>query len=252
MAQNLTDRETVAAFDRDAELRGGYGYTTDTPLSSRLATQRWHEALLSLMDLRGLRVLDVGCGDGITTVSLYDKGKPASIHGIDPAPSAVAVAAARTEGRAITYSVHDGYVLPFAADSFDVAHLGAILHHVERPLDVIREALRVAPRLLVLEPNGWNPVLKLLERYSRYHIEHGEKSFTSRCLRAWVRQAGAAVTAGRLAGLVPMFCPDWLARLAKWVEPVVERLPGINALTCAIYVFVAERRPAAQQRRAAA
>jgi ubiquinone/menaquinone biosynthesis C-methylase UbiE len=233
--------DVVDSFDRDAKINGGYGYTTNVRLSSQLATQRWHEALLGLLDLRGMRVLDVGCGDGVTTLSLYDKGHPVSIHGVDPAPAAIEAAQARVGGRLISFAVNGAYHLPFTADSFDVVHLGAMLHHVARPFDVIQEALRVAPRLLVLEPNGWNPVLKLLERFSRYHIEHGEKSYTSVRLRRWVERAGGLVTADRLAGLVPMFCPDWVARTAKFMEPAIERIPVLNALGCAIYVFTAER-----------
>ncbi len=243
-------QDIVDAFDQDARANGGYGYTTNVRLSSELATRRWHEALLSLIDLRGLHVLDVGCGDGAATLSLYDKGRPASIHAIDPAASAIEVARGRTGDRRITWAVQDGYQVPYAADSFDVVHLGAMLHHVARPFDVIQEALRVGPRLLVLEPNGWNPVLKLLERFSRYHIEHGEKSYTSRRLRQWVQAANGRIVIGQLAGLVPMFCPDWLARSAKCLEPIIERTPVLNALGCAIYVFVAERRPAAGRKAA--
>jgi ubiquinone/menaquinone biosynthesis C-methylase UbiE len=237
--------DIVSAFDRDAKLNGGYGYTTNVRLSSQLAVDRWHEALLCLFDIHGLRVLDVGCGDGVNTVLFYDKGRPASIHGVDPAESAIEVARGRTGDRAITWSVNDGYELRFAADSFDVAYLIGVLHHVARPFDVIREALRLAPRLVVLEPNGWNPVLKLLEKFSRYHIEHGEKSYTSRRLRRWVEAAGGSIVSDQLAGLVPMFCPAWLARTAKCMEPLIERIPVLNALGCAIYVFVAERRGAA-------
>jgi len=38
-----------------------------------------------------------------------------------------------------------------------------------------------------------------------------------------------------------MFCPDILARLMKRLEPLVERLPVVNALGCAVYVMVAEK-----------
>jgi hypothetical protein len=38
-----------------------------------------------------------------------------------------------------------------------------------------------------------------------------------------------------------MFCPDALARLMKFLEPLVERLPVVNALGCAVYVMVVER-----------
>jgi hypothetical protein len=39
-----------------------------------------------------------------------------------------------------------------------------------------------------------------------------------------------------------MFCPDWLARAMKAVEPVVEGLPGIRALGCAVFVVVARQK----------
>ena len=45
----------------------------------------------------------------------------------------------------------------------------------------------------------------------------------------------------RFAGFVPMFSPDWVARAMKAFEPIVERVPGVNALACAVYVIVAAR-----------
>jgi hypothetical protein len=38
-----------------------------------------------------------------------------------------------------------------------------------------------------------------------------------------------------------MFCPDWLARLLKAIEPPIERLPLINRIFCSVYVFQARR-----------
>ena len=53
--------------------------------------------------------------------------------------------------------------------------------------------------------------------------------------------AGAVVTAESYAGLVPMFCSDWLARLAKAAEPIVEATPLLRTVACAVFAFVAER-----------
>ena len=39
--------------------------------------------------------------------------------------------------------------------------------------------------MFVIEPNGYNPVLKVLEKVSRYHIEHEERSFFPATLHAW-------------------------------------------------------------------
>ncbi len=38
------------------------------------------------------------------------------------------------------------------------------------------------------------------------------------------------------AGLVPFFCPEPVARVLKTIEPVVERVPVLRALGCAVYV----------------
>ena len=45
----------------------------------------------------------------------------------------------------------------------------------------------------------------------------------------------------KFAVFVPMFCPDWFAKLSKSIEPTIERLPLLNHITCTVYVFVVER-----------
>jgi SAM-dependent methyltransferase len=47
--------------------------------------------------------------------------------------------------------IYDGERMPFDDDRFEVALLGSVLHHVERPEHLLREAGRVAPRVLVVE-----------------------------------------------------------------------------------------------------
>jgi hypothetical protein len=42
-----------------------------------------------------------------------------------------------------------------------------------------------------------------------------------------------------------MFCPDWIAKLTKAVEPVVEWTPLLNVAGCAVYTIVARRRKSA-------
>jgi len=52
-----------------------------------------------------------------------------------------------------------------------------VLHHLDKPLDALREAFRVANIVIIVEPNGCNPFEKLAEKYSKYHIEHKEKLY---------------------------------------------------------------------------
>lgn len=229
-------------FDKDAAAHGGYLYTKTQRLSCRLATSRSLDVILATGQFAGRSVVDMGCGDGFYTIRYWDRAEPRSVTAVDAAASAIEVANRRKEGRNIAFQVADVHKLPFPDNSFDLALLQSILHHDDRPADVIREAFRVAPVILIHEPNGNNPGLKIIERTSSYHLEHGEKSYSPRTLVRWVREAGGEVTWRKFAGFVPMFSPDWLARLMKAVEPVVERTPVLRALGCALFVVVARRR----------
>lgn len=234
-------KSNIDAFNRDITINSGYIYTTQARLSSQMANRRLTDATLEISELRGKRVLDIGCGDGTYTLELCDRGQPASIHGVDLAQEAIKIAQEKIGDRNITFAVSSAYQLPLADNSFDIAYLRGVLHHMDKPFDALREALRVAPTIVVIEPNGYNPILKLLERFSPYHVQHEEKSYTSIKIDKWVTELGGKVSKRQWVGLVPMFCPDWFARSLKMIEPIVEKLPLLNNLGCAVYVFVAIR-----------
>ncbi len=241
MMLSMSDDSGVRPFEADVAERGGYVYTTGAQLSSRLANRRLTDAALSVARVRDRSVIDIGCGDGTYTIELVDRGGARIVEGVDPAAEAVRVARERAGERPVTFSEASAYDLPHPDDAFDVAQLRGVLHHVERPRDALAEALRVAPRVVAIEPNGYNLGLKLLERMSRYHREHEERSYMPRTLDRWVRELGAELAARTFAGFVPMFSPDRLARGMKRVEPAVEGLPGVRGAACAVYVFVASR-----------
>ena len=231
----------VDPFRDDVREVGGYRYTTDAPLSSRMANRRLTDVSLEVADFDGRRVIDVGCGDGTYSVLIAEEGGAASVEGIDPAEEAVATARERPAPAGVSFSVASAYEIPHPERSFDVAYLRGVLHHMDEPERALREALRVADRIVVIEPNGLSPLLKILERASSYHREHGERSYPPSRLDRWVSEGGGTVDVRRWAGFVPMFAPDALARVAKRIEPLVERAPLLNRIGCAVYVFSARR-----------
>lgn len=203
MSNRNTD--TVTAFDRDVADRGGYQYSTNASLSSRIANERLTLATLSAIDFSGKSVIDVGCGDGTYTLEFIDRGGASHALGIDPAGQTIAIAQEKVGMRPIRFQVGDAYRLPAVDSEFDIAHLRGVLHHMERPEEAVREALRVARSVVILEPNGYSPVLKLLEQCSRWYREHEERSYRSRAIARWVRDAGGELVRTRFVGLVPFF-----------------------------------------------
>ena len=231
----------VDVFDRDAGIYGGYLYTTRNQLSSQLATQRTMKAILAADCFTGRSILDMGCGDGFYSIQVWDSGSPRKLTGVDAAKQAVMVANIRKQDRPIQFLVGDAHRLPWPDNSFDVALIQSILHHDNDPQDIIREAFRLASEIIIHEPNGNNVGLKIIEKTSRYHREHHEKSYTSVQMDHWIEKVGGKITYRQFAGFVPMFCTDGLARVMKLIEPVLERIPLVNTYGCAVVVLKAKR-----------
>ena len=192
MSKTLSDHEW-APFNADMAANAGYLYTTNASLSSRIANLRHSNAILAFADFRGKRVIDIGCGDGTYTVELFDRGQPSSIYAIDPASNAIDIARGKVGVRNITYDVQSAYDIPRDENSFDIACLRGVLHHMDRPTEALQQAFRLASKVVLLEPNGYNIVLKLIEKLSKYHREHGEKSYPPAQIDRWVGDHGGKV-----------------------------------------------------------
>ena len=125
-----------------------------------------------LGEVRGLRIVDFGCGSGANTVLLADRG--AHVWGVDISEDLIRLARRRMEvsGRAagaqfVVASAHD---LPFPDGSIDLVFGIAILHHLEIPR-VSREILRVirpGGRAIFQEPVRNSPTIKFIRSLIPY------------------------------------------------------------------------------------
>ena len=103
------------------------------------------EALVREGDLRGRRVLDIGCGTGAVAAALSETAS-ARVWGVEPSAEMLAVAR-RTAPRGVGLKQGRAEALPFTDGWFERAVMCLVVHLVDRPL-----ALREAERVLV--PGG--------------------------------------------------------------------------------------------------
>jgi len=98
--------------------------------------------------VRGKRLLDVGCGDGVLSVRLAQAG--ANVTGIDSDPRMLATARRRAEEASIQIAFVDGdaQTLPFDDRYFDIVLSVTMLCFVSGPERTVRELARV------LRPGG--------------------------------------------------------------------------------------------------
>lgn len=241
--QDVTIKRNVSQFDEDVRQTGSYAYTTER-LSARVANSRFSESIAKSFDFAGKAVLDLGCGDGTYTLEFETLGVK-EVVGVDPASAAIEAANAKARKQGIDarvrFEVGNIYALEayLVNNRFDCIVLRGVLHHLPDPARAIAGLASFNGTIVVLEPNGNNPVLKLLEKYSHYHIEHEERSFAPAQICSWLTDAGFRVCSNKVFNLVPMFCPDWMVKVLSMVGPFVERLPLVRSIACGQSIIVA-------------
>jgi 2-polyprenyl-3-methyl-5-hydroxy-6-metoxy-1,4-benzoquinol methylase len=145
--------------------RGSVGTAYDTWHDEReaedaqqVATAPWHlSTLRHLPDVRGLRVLEIGCGRGVFARELAERG--ADLDAADFSEAAVSHAARRLEGLHARVLVADIQSIPFEDETFDVVISQETLEHVDDPQLGLSELVRVTRhggRLVVTGPNYLN------------------------------------------------------------------------------------------------
>jgi SAM-dependent methyltransferase len=151
-----------------------------------------------LADLPPGRVLDIACGTGWLTRRLLGE-----VVGVDQSEAMIRIARARIpEGRFVRATVPP---LPFEDDSFDLAVAAHIYCHLEEEAmrrQFVAEALRVAPRLIVVA-QAWSPGLDE-EAWEERSLRDGSR------YRVFKRYFTAERLAAELGGSIALETPSFV------------------------------------------
>ena len=179
-----------------------------------------------LPDVRGLRGIDIGCGEGSNTRLVAGRG--ARVIGVDVAPRFVehALDAERRDPLGIEYRVGDAMALPFGVAAFEFAVAFMSLMDVPDPSRALGEAFRV------LEPGGFlqfsisHPCTNT--RHRRNLRDARGKTFAIEIGRYYERTDGhvdewlfSAAPPEAKRGLPLFRVPTFHRTLAEWLNAVV-------------------------------
>jgi ubiquinone/menaquinone biosynthesis C-methylase UbiE len=224
----------------------------DSLLAGRYKYAPWMEGALGYSGCRGLRVLDVGCGQGIDLARYARAG--ADVTGIDLTPRHVMLARQHLDAGGIDARVVQGDAesLPFEAGEFERVSSNGVLHHTPDMPAALREIRRVLKpggeaRIIVYNRNSLHYLLhevigrgvirgRLLREFSMEAILSGDtehssigarplvRVYTPRRLRGMLIRAGFVdvTTAVRHFRPEDTFVTVRLARILPWLgDPAV-------------------------------
>lgn len=97
---------------------------------------------------RGLRWIDVGCGNGAFTEMLVARCSPSAVTGVDPSEAQVRYAQGRAGTATARFQQGDAISLPMDDASADVAAMALVIFFVPEPARAVAEMVRV------LKPGG--------------------------------------------------------------------------------------------------
>ncbi len=145
-------------------------------------------------------LLDVGCGDGVNTLRLAERVGAKRVVGVD-----VLI----RDKTFIDVHLYDGLHIPFGDHEFEYVVLLDVLHHCSDPTRVLREAVRVAERGVVIKDHlAFGPVSRKVLLFmdvfgnSRFGVPSPGTYFD---FSNWVKMADEA--GARIAAM------DWPLRL---------------------------------------
>jgi SAM-dependent methyltransferase len=235
-------KKNVSEFDMDVVKNNGFVYTTNLKFSSIVSNKRISDEVNKHIPQNASVIFDAGCGDGTYTHEIQKAFPNASVIAADPSVEGVKVAQKK-------YPKIDFFVIDLENEQgfkrfeniVDVTVIRGVLHHMHNPVEGIKNISKITNKLIVVEPNGNNPILKIIEKTSKYHIEHEEQSFSSSTLKKWCAANGFKDIKVNYIGLVPFFFPTFLAKIVYFFQPLVERIPLLNKYFCAQIVLTANR-----------
>jgi len=160
---------------------GGWGWWGDAR----------QEMLDIIGDVRGLQVLDYGCGYG--ALGMYLSLCGAEVWGFDFSQPAIATAdqAAKRYGLSAQFALMDATELTYPTDTFDLVVGFGILHHVIKYPQAGAELFRVlkpAGRAVFHETLWDNPLINLARRLTTEHSDAGDAELTESAVREFCRE----------------------------------------------------------------
>lgn len=164
-------------------------------------------------------VLDVGCGHGL--IHKHINKKDFKLVGVEMADEVLELA--RVDNPNVEYISHDGKILPFADNTFDVTFAICVMHHVptNQWLDFLSEmkrVLKVGGIAVIFEHNPLNPMTRYI--VANNELDADAVLLSSYKLKSLMKTTGFENRVSRNILFTPFSHPTF-----RWLDTMLGILP---------------------------
>lgn len=207
--------QEIAFFD-------GYAAADSYDVFTPQSNARLIDTIVRLGRLKpGARVADLGCGSGVFTDLLRQRG--CDCVGLDLSPKLLELGRRKYPG--LEFIEGDVEHLPFSPASFDGVLLSGIVHHLPDPSKCAAEVFRIlrpGGGFVAFDPNRMNPFMWLYRDraspfYSAVGVTPNERPVLAKQVAATFRSAGFSVGSEYLSDLRYRYVASSRVR---WLLPV--------------------------------
>lgn len=194
----------------------------------------------ALRDVRG-PVLEIGAGTGLVTGLLAPQLRAERYVALELSPAMLDAARARVRDPRMSFVNGDAMDTKLEPETFEAVLCVDVLHHLGRPVDALREWLRITRpggRLVLLEANAYNPANRA---YLGVEFELRLFLNTDENLRAWAVEAGWSDVRVEPTPSYTPSGPRALASVLDAVDRLAVKVPAARRLT-ALWQLTATRR----------
>lgn len=148
-------------------------------------------------DLRPVKVLEVGAGDGSILHFLSEWNFGNELYALEIAETGVEIIKGRTLRNLKEVKSFDGYQIPYADDSFDLVILAHVLEHVEHERILLRELKRIARNIVVEVPLDYRFGV---DKRMKHFLDYGHiNMYTPTAVRFLLQSEGLKIVADKVS-----------------------------------------------------
>ncbi len=180
----------------------------------------WLKACMSRLRIAPHRILDYGCGTGMTTSLLLERFNAESVIGVDTSPKLIERANRYYCSRQMTFQETQQYV---PEESIDLAYCNGVFHHIPpaerwKVSQCIWESLQPGGYFAFWENNPWNPGTRYI--MSRVPFDKNAVTLTAKEACRLLQSAGFHIVRTDHLFIFPK-----CLKALRWIEPRLSMYP---------------------------